>query len=157
MEIGTYKFHRRAIDALNQLADSEQARVLEVLAGLRSPAQAAAELGVSVARYYQLEQRALRGLVGACEPARRGRAPAGGRETDRLRQENARLRRECQRQQALVRLARQAAGLAAPVEPAVGSRKRKQEAARGRQAAERLRRAAEQAGGPEERSSQVEG
>jgi hypothetical protein len=34
MEVGSYKFHRRAFTALNQLADDEQAQVLESLAEL---------------------------------------------------------------------------------------------------------------------------
>src|SRR5947209_12020581 len=34
MEVGSYKFHRRALSALNQLAADEQAQVLERLAGL---------------------------------------------------------------------------------------------------------------------------
>jgi len=119
--------------------------VLEVLAGLRSVAEAAGALGVSVARYYQLEQRALQGLVQGCEPARRGRAAVPGGETARLREENERLRRDCQRQQALVRLARHAAGLSPPAEPAPppgGKRGRRRETARGRRVAERLREAA---------------
>src|SRR5262245_46973656 len=75
--------------------------VLEVLSGLRSPTEGAAELGVSVARYYQLEQRALAGLLRGCEPPRRGRAAArSGDDVSRLERENERLKRECQRQQA---------------------------------------------------------
>jgi hypothetical protein len=34
MQVGSYKFHRRAFVTLNQLAEDEQARVLEALAGL---------------------------------------------------------------------------------------------------------------------------
>jgi hypothetical protein len=34
MEVGSYKFHRRAFTALNQLAGDEQAQVLETLAAL---------------------------------------------------------------------------------------------------------------------------
>jgi hypothetical protein len=34
MEVGSYKFHRRAFTALNQLGADEQAQVLETLAGL---------------------------------------------------------------------------------------------------------------------------
>jgi hypothetical protein len=90
------------------------AAVLEVLAGLRSVADAAAALGCSVPRYYQLEQQALRALVAGCEPRPLGRQPSADTELVRLRKENARLAKECQRQQALVRLARQAAGLAGP-------------------------------------------
>ena len=131
--------------------------VLEVLAGLRSVAEAAVALGVSVARYYQLEQRALQGLVLGCEPARRGRAAAAGGEAARLRAENERLRRDCQRQQALVRLARQAAGLSPPAETATlpGSKKRRKGMARGQRAAERLREAAA-AADPERPSLQSE-
>src|SRR5262245_66637981 len=95
----------------NMEARRVAACVLEVLSGLRSPTEGAAELGVSVARYYQLEQRALAGLLRGCEPPRRGRAAASRDDVNRLERENERLKRECQRQQALVRLARQAAGL----------------------------------------------
>ena len=116
--------------------------VLEVLAGMRRPMEAAEALKVSLARYYQLEQRALEALVQGCEPLRRGRASKAGPELQRLRQENERLKRECQRQQALVRLARQAAGLTAPVEsPTPGKKKRR--ITRGQQAAQRMKRAAE--------------
>jgi hypothetical protein len=34
MEVGSYKFHRRAFAVLNQLAGDEQAQVLETLAAL---------------------------------------------------------------------------------------------------------------------------
>jgi hypothetical protein len=123
--------------------------VLEVLAGLRTPTEAAQELGVSLPRYYQLEQRALQGLVAGCTPARRGRALSPESENARLRRDNERLTRECQRQQALARLARQAAGLANPVakpgkESVSGGRKRRvRRMVRGQEAARRLRQQAE--------------
>jgi hypothetical protein len=119
--------------------------VLEVLAGVRTPAQAAQELGVSLPRYYQLEQRALHGLVAGCAPAPRGRTASPEGENARLRRENERLTRECQRQQALARLARQAAGLAgAAAKPdksaaAASGKRRVRRNARGQQAAQRLR------------------
>jgi hypothetical protein len=123
--------------------------VLEVLAGLRSVSEAATALSVSSARYYQLEQRALAGLVSGCEPVKRGRAASGGHEVHRLQKENERLSRECQRQQALVRLARQAAGLSEPAVPEETASKprRKRQTHRGQQVAERLRQAADVAGG----------
>lgn len=122
--------------------------VLEVLAGLRSVSEAAAALEVSSARYYQLETRALAGLVQGCEPVKRGRAASAGQEVHRLRKENERLARECQRQQALVRLARQAAGLAGTPQPEeVGNKRRGRQTQRGKQAAERLRQAAAPAPG----------
>jgi hypothetical protein len=49
--------------------------VLDVLAGSRTPPQAAEALGVSLPRYYQLEARALGGLLAACESRPRGRQP----------------------------------------------------------------------------------
>lgn len=138
-----------AIPSGGREASRLAACVLEVLAGLRTPAEAAQELGVSLPRYYQLEQRALQGLVAACTPARRGRTMSPESENARLRRDNERLTRECQRQQALVRLARQAAGLTNPVakpgkESVSGSRKRRvRRIVRGQEAARRLRQQAE--------------
>jgi len=87
---------------------------LEVLAGAQTPTEAARSLGLSLARYYQLETRALAGLVVACEDRRRkGRGRAGG-ELAALRRECEQLRRECARQQALARATRRTAGLAPP-------------------------------------------
>src|SRR5262245_23048138 len=125
--------------------------VLEVLAGVRTPAEAAGELGVSLPRYYQVEQRALEGLVRGCAPPPRGRAAAPEGELARLRRDNERLTRECQRQQALVRLARQAAGLASPASRpdkatgAGGKKRRPRRTGRGQEAARRLRQQAEAA------------
>jgi hypothetical protein len=102
------------------------AAVLEVLAGQRTPAQAAAALAVSLPRYYQLEGRALRGLLGACEPRPGGPRRDAERELVGLRQERARLERELARQQALVRLAQRAVGLPAPpAKPAQAPGKRR--------------------------------
>ena len=47
--------------------------ILEVLGGMRLPSDAATALSVSLPRYYQLEARALNGLLAACEPRRLGR------------------------------------------------------------------------------------
>ena len=93
------------------------AAVLEVLAGTRGPSEAAVALGISLPRYYQLEGRALAGLLAACEPRRGGRRGRGGNELTGLRQECDRLRRECARQQALVRAAQRTVGLAPPTPP----------------------------------------
>ena len=46
--------------------------ILEVLAGVRSPADAAKTLEISLPRYYLLEQRALAGLLAACEVRTKG-------------------------------------------------------------------------------------
>ena len=100
-------------------AASPQARrlaavVLEVLAGLRGPTEAAQAAGVSAPRYYAAEARALQGLLQGCEPAGRGRQPDGGVELRKLRQECQRLQRQCDRQQALLRLQQRALGLGTP-------------------------------------------
>jgi hypothetical protein len=89
------------------------AAILEVLAGMRGPSEAAKVLGISLARYYQLETRALAGLLAGCEPQRRG-GRKGPTELSALRQECERLRRECARQQALIRAAQRTVGLAPP-------------------------------------------
>ena len=94
------------------------AAILEVLAGERTPTQTAQALTVSLPRYYQLEAAGLRGLLGACEPKRRGRQQNPAAEAAELRRQNERLQRDVARQQSLVRLTQRAAGLAAPAPPA---------------------------------------
>src|SRR5260370_37614406 len=54
-------------------AKQRAAAILEVLAGARSPTDAAVALGVSLPRYYLLEEKALAGLLAACEPQPCGR------------------------------------------------------------------------------------
>jgi hypothetical protein len=94
--------------------DSRQiaAAILEVLGGARLPADAATSLGVSQARYYSLESRALSGLVSACEPRPKGRQRRPESQVALLERDLERLRRENARLMALVRVARRAAGLA---------------------------------------------
>jgi len=126
------------------------AAILEVLAGLRTPAQAAQATNVSLPRYYQLEAQALAGLVRACERHPKGRRRAPPNEVATLAKENERLKRDLGRQQALVRLAQRSVGLSPPVPPAKARRKRKP-TTRALVAAERLRAAADGAGdGPAE-------
>jgi hypothetical protein len=98
-------------------ARKHAAAILEVLAGARTPLQAAEALAVSLPRYYQLEQRGLEALLAACEPRPRGRGRRAGQEVVRLQKETERLQRELSRQQALVRLAQRNVGLS-PVPPA---------------------------------------
>jgi hypothetical protein len=97
-------------------ARRQAAAILEVLAGMRTPAQAATALAVTSTRYYQLEQRALQGLLKACEPRPKGRQKCTN-DLPRLRAENDRLQREVARQQALVRLAQRSIGLTPPASP----------------------------------------
>jgi hypothetical protein len=88
--------------------------ILEVLAGVRTPTDAAKTLEISLSRYYLLEQRALAGLLTACEPRTKGPGRNADRELAKLQRELASSRRECARQQALLRAAQRAVGLAPP-------------------------------------------
>src|SRR5207249_4225080 len=90
------------------------AAVLEVLAGERTPTEAAGAIGVSVPRYYQIESRALRGLLDACQPRPRGPGRSIDKELTTMRHESQRLQRELTRQQALLRAAQRMVGLTPP-------------------------------------------
>jgi len=93
------------------------AAVLEVLAGLRTPLQAAEAIGRSEAGYYQLEARALRGLLEACVPKPKGRQASPASDLAQLQRENERLRRDLRRQQSLVRVTQRNIGLPPPPAP----------------------------------------
>jgi hypothetical protein len=90
------------------------AAILEVLAGVRTPRQAAEVLGVSLPRYYQVETRAMQALVAACAPRPRGPGRSPAKELTVLRRQQERLERELSRQQTLVRLTQRTLGLAPP-------------------------------------------
>ena len=66
------------------------AAILEGLAGIRGPQDASQALGISMTRYYQMEARALQGLVAALEPRRRGRQHNPQVVLARLERENLR-------------------------------------------------------------------
>jgi len=102
------------LPAASSLAKRQAAAILEVLAGVLRPAEAAQLLETSLPRYYLWEKRALAGLLAACEPAPRGPRLDASRQMAALERENRRLKRECDRQQALVRAAERALGLARP-------------------------------------------
>jgi hypothetical protein len=91
--------------------------ILEVLAGMRTPPQAAAVLQVSLPRYYQLEARGMRGLLQACEPRPKGRQANPATEVAALQRENERLQRDLARQQSLVRVTQRSIGLSPPPTP----------------------------------------
>jgi hypothetical protein len=93
------------------------AAILEVLAGARTPTDAAKTIGVSLPRYYALEIRALDGLLQACEPRTKGRKRTPEREADRVKREMEKLERECARTQALLRVAQRSVGLSPPPKP----------------------------------------
>ncbi len=85
--------------------------ILEVLAGIRGAGEAAQDLGIALQGYYQLEERAVKGLVAACEPRPPGPKRNFEREVEALQKESARLLAENARYQALVRTAQLSVGL----------------------------------------------
>ena len=114
------------------------ALILEVLAGQRTPTEAAKVLEVSVPRYYALETQALQGLVAACEPRRRGPRNTPEREIQALRREVEKLKRECARSQALLRLAQRTVGV-----PAASAKEKQESGKRRRKPAVRALKAVE--------------
>jgi hypothetical protein len=92
-------------------ANRQAVVILEVLAGVRTPQEAASVLNIALPRYYQLEVRALEGLVAALEPRRKVRQPSPERRIAHLEKALAESHRECARQQALVRAAQRSLGI----------------------------------------------
>jgi hypothetical protein len=85
--------------------------ILEVLAGGRTPLEAATVMGVALPRYYQLEIRALQGMVAALEPRPKVRQPSPEGRIAQLEKALNESRRESARQQALVRAAQRGLGI----------------------------------------------
>lgn len=104
-----------------QHAPSEAQRlgmaILEVLAGGCTPTEAATRLGLSLPRYYQLEARAVEGLVCACQPKPTGKQPSPDTRLAALEKQLRQVQRECARQQALVRATQRSAGVSLPAKP----------------------------------------
>jgi hypothetical protein len=123
-------------------ARKQAAVILEVLAGVRTPTQAAEAIGVSLPRFYVLETQAVQGILLACEPKRLGRQKTAESALASLRRECEQLRRDCARQQSLVRAAQRTMGLTAPAPPKPekdGTKRRKRRpTARALRAAARL-------------------
>ena len=91
--------------------------ILEVLAGGCTPTEAATRLGLSLPRYYQLEARAVEGLVCACQPKPLGKQPSPDTRLAALEKQLRQVQRECARQQALVRATQRSASLSLPAKP----------------------------------------
>jgi hypothetical protein len=126
---------RDNVPKIDRQGSSREARqlaaaILEVLAGVRSPAAAAQLLGISLPRYYAMELRALQGMLSSCEVRPKGRIRSPASELAALQRECERLRRDCARQQALVRAAQRTIGLtpppAAAAKPDRSGKKRRQ-------------------------------
>ncbi len=110
---------RRVPASAEAAAGSRDARrrvaaVLDVWTGLCTPLEAAQLLGVSLPRYYVFETRLLEQMIEACEDRPRGRQLGPEREIAVLKREVERLKQECARKQALVRVVQRTAGLPLP-------------------------------------------
>lgn len=106
-----------AVAAISPEARRIAGTILEVMAGVRSITDAALVLGVTAARYHQLEGRAVAGLIAACEPRAPGPHAGGGLPADleRLTAERDRLKNEVARYHTLLRISQEAFGsVAAP-------------------------------------------
>lgn len=116
------------------------AAILEALSGEIGTGEAAELLGVSLSRYYQLEGRALGGMLAALEPKKRGYQKTPEREILALEAEKKRLEKELRRHQSLLRAAHRSLGLARQVRKKAcskGSRRRR--VARGKTVLKTLR------------------
>jgi hypothetical protein len=79
--------------------------VLDALSGELGVTEAAETLGISLSRYYQLETKALAGMLAALEPRGKGPQMTPEREIKALRGEKQVLEKELRRQQTLLRAA----------------------------------------------------
>lgn len=126
---GTNQVKKLQLERVSPAARKNAAAVLEVLAGLRSPTQAAQVLGLALPGYYNLELRALNGLMSSCEPPQKGRQKNAHRELAEAQAQCRKLAAEVQRYQALARATQRTIGLAAtpptPAKTESGRKRRK--------------------------------
>jgi hypothetical protein len=119
-----------ALTQLTAQSRKQAACVLEVLAGLRTPEQAALALGLTLQTYYNVETRALRGLIHGCTPTPPGRTMVLLKQVRGLETRCAELAKQVGRYQALLRNAQRSVGLMAvaqqpPGKTPKGKRKRR--------------------------------
>jgi hypothetical protein len=125
---GSNQVRQLQLEQVSTEARKKAAVVLEVLAGLRTPLQAAEALSMALPSYYHVELRALQGLMRGCEPTPKGRQKDANHELADVRQQCRKLAAEVQRYQALARATQRTIGLAPPPAPkkhAPGKRPRK--------------------------------
>ena len=120
-------------------AKRQGAVLLEVLTGLCTPTEASETLGCSVPRVYQLEARALQGIVDALEPRSRGRKLSPERKLEELEREKTQVEQELVRTQSLLRAAYRSFGM--PASRATGKKESKPTGTKGRKKRKRQVRA----------------
>ena len=101
-------------------AKRQGAVILEVLCGLRDAKAGAGAMRVTANRYYQLETRALQGMISALEPRPKGRRWTPEEKLEQMEKEKQRLEQEVKRLQALLRAAQRSMGI--PAFPARGKK-----------------------------------
>ena len=111
----TEKAKEKKRESLEKLPGDETARkrtwaVLQVLSGHLGASEAAKSIGVSGARYYQLEKKALSGMLAFLSPSEEGQKPAPKR-LEKLQKRVEELQEETARQKQLLRMARRVWGL----------------------------------------------
>lgn len=124
--------------------------ILEAFSGLCGTSEAAERLGISLSRYYQLETRALQGMLAALEPRPRGPRKTPGGEIRTLKERVRELERELRRHQSLLRATSRTLGVKA-------ARKKKAKKQRGVRGAVVLKTLKEQEGGTSDGSPQRDG
>ncbi len=115
--------------------------VLEALSGEVGTTEAAERLGVSLSRYYQLEAKALGGMLKALEPRTKGPQMTPQRQIQALQAEKHALEKDLRRHQTLLRAAHRSVGLPASKRKASSSkgRGRAKRGSRGKTVLETLR------------------
>jgi hypothetical protein len=134
------------------------AAILEALSGESSTSEAAALLGISLSRYYQLETRALQGMLTAMEPRKRGKQKTPDGEIRALKAQKREVERELRRHQSLLRAANRSLGLAAKGRKKASSKGRaKKRGVRGKTVLQTLREAVSDAKGEGDGKTQRDG
>lgn len=87
--------------------------ILETLSGACTTGEAAERLSISLSRYYQLETRALQGMLTALEPRPRGPRKTKDTEIRALKAEKREMARELRRASSLLRAATRSVGVRA--------------------------------------------
>ncbi len=134
------------------------AAILEALSGEISTGEAAELIGVTLSRYYQLESRALTGMLQAMEPKKRGFQKTPQHEISGLRAEKQVLEKELRRHQSLLRAANRSLGFSrAGRKKAAAKKSARKRAARGKTVLKTLRESVAEAEGVDDGKAQRDG
>lgn len=117
--------------------------ILETLSGVSTTSEAAERLSISLSRYYQLETRALQGMLSGLEPRARGPKKTKDSEIRALKAEANALKRDLRRATSLLRAASRSVGVKAAKKRVASKKKaRRRGKARGATVLETIRQGA---------------